>query len=454
MSGASGFDGTHTTAGPDSNRRLHIGYGVGGIVAGAFATVVGLMLLPYLTDTLGTGPGLAGVILLGVKAWEIVVSPLAGRISDRTRSRSGPRRPYLLIGGCALGGSLAVTFAAPAAGPAGAGYLIAALLAAGAAFACYQAPYAAMPAELTDSPAERTQLMTWRVAFLAAASLVTGALAPVVVSAGGGGTAGYRWMGVFVGGLVAVGAIGSFGGTASAPTGRAYPTETSLRRQFAAVRECRPFRALLSCFVLQSVGIGSLLAGLPYFADHVLDDHGATPVLFAGFVGPALVVMPVWSAVGRRVGKRAAYTAGSLLLAAASAALVAAPVMPPAAVYPVVVAAGVGYAGLQVFAQAMLPDCIAADAAHTGRQQAGVFGGLWTAGQTLGLAVGPLLFGLILQVTGYRPSTTGTAAPQPPAAEVGLLLGYAALPALVVAAAVLLLRGYDHGPASGHPPLA
>ena len=74
----------------------------GSLVTGAFGTVPGLLLLPYLTDTLGVAAGLAALLVLLPKAWDVLVNPVAGRISDRTRSRWGARRPYLLGGGLAL----------------------------------------------------------------------------------------------------------------------------------------------------------------------------------------------------------------------------------------------------------------------------------------------------------------------------------------------------------------
>ncbi len=49
---------------------------------------------------------------------------------------------------------------------------------------------------------------------------------------------------------------------------------------------------------------------------------------------------------------------------------------------------GVGYAGAQVFPLAMLPDAAAVDAGRTGQNRAGVYTGVWTAGETLGLAIG------------------------------------------------------------------
>src|SRR5215831_13766050 len=82
-------------------RRVRIGYATGSLVTGAFGTVPGLLLLPYLTDTLGVAAGLAGLLVLLPKAWDVVVNPLAGRISDRTQSPWGARRPYLLVAGLA-----------------------------------------------------------------------------------------------------------------------------------------------------------------------------------------------------------------------------------------------------------------------------------------------------------------------------------------------------------------
>ncbi|MFD0788217.1 MFS transporter, partial [Micromonospora azadirachtae] len=92
---------------------------------------------------------------------------------------------------------------------------------------------------------------------------------------------------------------------------------------------------------------------------------------------------------------------------------------------------------------AMLPDCVSWDEARTGRRQAGVFTGVWTAGETLGLALGPGIYGLVLQLSGYVSSDTGTAAAQSGTARLGILLGFTVIPALLVAAPLILLRYYD-----------
>lgn len=421
------------------------GYALGSLATGAFGTVPGLLLLPYLTDSLGVTAFLAGLLVLLPKAWDVLINPVVGRVSDRTVSRWGARRPYLLFGGI----SLAVLFAAMFAGPLGTGtdaavFVALMFLATATAFACYQVPYVAMPAEMTDGYSERTRLMTWRVAVLALAILVSGAVAPLVVNAGGGGIAGHRLMGLFVGGLILVGALGSFFGTRKAPLGDAQHSEPSLRAQLAIARGNRAFRTLLVVFVVQSVGIATMLAGVKYVADHVLHrpEDGPT-LLFAAFVGPALVVMPLWLRLGARWGKKRALVTASLIFAFGALGLTLAGWVPPAVTYAITAIIGCGYAGQQVFALAMLPDCIAWDERRTGKRQAGVFTGVWTAGETLGLAVGPGLFGLVIAVAGYRSSSTGVAVQQTGTARLGILLGFTVLPALLVGLATLLLRRYD-----------
>jgi glycoside/pentoside/hexuronide:cation symporter, GPH family len=436
-----------TTAGPSPEvrptaalpRRVLAGYSLGSLVTGAFGTVPGLLLLPYLTDTLGVAAGVAGLLVLLPKAWDVLVNPMAGRVSDRR----GDRRPFLLIAGLVLAVLFAAIFAGPIRSGGGAGaYVAIAFLAAATAYAFFQVPYVAMPAELTDGYDERTRLMTWRVAVLALAILISGALAPLVVDQTGGGITGHRWSGVFVGVLIVAGTLGVYFGTRNAATRSAGESEPDLRTQLRIAAANRPFRALLLCWVVQAVGIGTMLAGVQYFADHVVGaDSGAT-FLFAAFVGPALLVMPLWTRVGARFGKLTSLKAASLLFAVGALALLAARALPAAVIYLVVALIGAGYAGQQVFAMAMLPDCIAYDTERTGRRQAGVFTGVWTAGETLGLALGPGIYALILQLFGYVSSSTGEAATQDDTARLGVLLGFTLVPALLVGAAVLLLRPY------------
>lgn len=434
---------TNTSHVPVEDRltvRTRFGYSLGSLSTGAFGTVPGLLLLPYLTDTLGVAASVAGLLVLLPKAWDVVFNPIAGRISDRTTGRLGARRPYLLYGGIALAVCFALLFAGPDTGSStvDALYVAAVFLLCATAFAFFQVPFNALPAELTTSPTERTSLTAWRIAVLAVAILISGAGAPAVRDAVGG-LSGYRIMGIAVGVVILFGSIGAFFGTARTRVAPPLPSVASWRETVTAVRECRAFRVLLSAFVIQAIGIGTLLAGVDYLARVALGDKSWQSVLFAAFVGPALLVMPAWQRVAGRYGKRFGYVVATFVYAVGMSAALFARVLPPVAIVVFVALAGVGYAGLQVFPLSLLPDVISAEEERTGQVRAGVFAGVWTAGETLGLALGPGLYGLILSIGGYV-SSAGEEVTQPASAVTAVVIGAGLVPAVFALAALPLLR--------------
>ncbi len=432
---------------PPLTTRVRAGYGLGSVATGAFGTVPGLMLLPYLTDTLGIAALLAGLIVFLPKAWDVILNPIAGGISDRSTDPRGPRRPFLLKAGLLLAFFFALLFAAPDLDSKvfDAAWVLVMFVACATAYAFFQVPYVAMPAEITDSYDERTRLMTWRVAILAFAIMLSGATAPAIRDALGG-RAGYRVMGVAVAVMLVIGVVGAYVGTRSAPIGRVAPGPGTLREQLRIVAGARDFRLLLSTFVVQALAIGAMLAGVAYVSRWVLADKAATTILFVCFVGPALLLTPVWSALGQRIGKKKGYVASSLVLALAGVLLLWSRSAPHWWVYGATALVGVGYAGAQVFPMAMLPDAAAVDARRTGQNRAGVYTGVWTAGETLGLALGPAVYALVLAAGGYlsanQPDDWSTQY-QPDSALTAIVLGFSLLPAVLIALSLLFLTRYS-----------
>lgn len=417
------------------------GYALGGVATGSFGTVPGLLLLPYLTDNLGISAALAGVIVFLPKAWDVVLNPITGRISDRSAVKHGNRRRFLLRGGIGLAASFALLFAGPTSpGLLAAMWVVVVFIGCATAYSFFQVPYVAMPAEMTDDYAERTRLMTWRVAILALAILVSGASAPAIRDAVGG-DAGYRVMGVAVAVLILVGTLGAYYGTRQARPTVVRSASGTLGEQLRAVSRAKDFRVLLVTFVIQALATAAMLAGVDYLARNVLGNSGAGTLLFVCFVAPALLVTPLWQKVGDRVGKKTGYLASSIVLMVGALALIPSQSVPVALVYGATALVGIGYAGAQVFPLAMLPDTAAVDAASTGNNRVGVFTGVWTAGETLGLALGPGLFAIVLAIGGYVSSSAGAAA-QPDSAVTAIAIGFSAVPAALVAASLLVLRRY------------
>ncbi|MEV5289820.1 MFS transporter [Streptomyces sp. NPDC053741] len=444
--------GTDHRAAPPLPRTVRIGYGLGSLCTGTFATVPGLILLYYLTDVLAVPAAVAGAAVFLPKAWDVLINPLVGALSDRSRLRGGPRRPFLLIGACTLPPLFALIFAAPPLrGAPAAGYVAALFLLAATAYAVFQVPYVTMPAEMTEDPGERGRVLGWRVGFLGVAILLSGALAPAIAHADGDTPGSYRLMGVAVAVLLAVGMFGAWSATRRAPAVARGEAEPSLRAQLAAARSSRPFLHLAGMWTLQALAIGVMLAGVQYFATYTLGSAGAVTPLFACLIGPLVLFMPLWNRLARRKGVTYAQWCASLLYTVGAVLLAFTGSGGPAVGYAAVVLVGIAYAGLQLLPLTMLADTLAADAAATGRRRAATFTGLWTAAETLAFALGAGVFATVLAVTGFRSSDAAHQVEQPDAALTGITAGMSVLPALLAAASLVLLSHYRVTPAVNRP---
>ena len=104
--------------------------------------------------------------------------------------------------------------------------------------------------------------------------------------------------------------------------------------------------------------------------------------------------------------------------------------------------AGLAYAGMQLYPLAMLPDVVAVDARDRGVDRAGVLGGVWTAGETAGLALGPTLVLGMLAVTGFVSRTGDAVVAQPASALTGIVVAFSVLPAVLAFLSLLPLSRY------------
>ncbi|MBA8952124.1 MFS transporter [Actinomadura namibiensis] len=424
-------------------RRRLLGYGVGSVGTGVFSTVPGLLLLYYLTDVMGVSAAVAGAVLVAPKAWDVLLNPLVGAASDREAVRTGRRTRLLLAGAVALPVPFAAMFAVPVGAPGfAAGWAGVAFLLAATAFACFQVPYVALPAEISGEPGERGRAMAWRVVCLTAGILLAGGLAPALAAAAGGGRAGYALMGVVVGLVMGAAMAAAALATRWIPS-RQGPRPLGPAAAWRTARGNRPFFALLGAFTAQSLAVAVMLAGAPYAAAYRLDDPGLTSVMFVCLVGPSAVAVPLWRMLARRHGQVRCYLAAVAAFAAADAALW--PAVTAGAVVPVLALTalvGVCYAAVQLLPLSLLPETVRADAARTGHAQSGAFTGLWTAAETGAMALGPGVFALVLAVTSFRSPDLDTPVRQPDTALVGLTAGFTLVPAALLLLSVFPLLAY------------
>ena len=433
----------HADTGARLTRGITISYALGSVGTAGFSTVPGLLLAYYLTNSLGVAAGVAVFVLLVPKLWDVVFLPIVGNLSDRSPAKRGTRRPFLLAGGLLLPPMFALMFAVPA-GFARRGRVLGLrrLHRGGLGLRPVPSPHIATPAEITNSPRQRTTLMAWRVAFLTFGILLFGAGSPGLRDGFANVQTGYLVMGVVVGGLIGLGMLACWWGLRRAKLLDTSATERSLRAQFKVARSNPDFVVLLGTFILQALATSAMLGGAQYFATYIPERPKLTDVLFACLVAPGLLFVPVWAKLSHRVGKRGGFTIASVLFIAAALLLLTARIVPLPVVYVLVALAGIGYAGMQMFPLSMLPDTIAADTERRGTQQAGAFTGYWTAGETAAFAVGPALVLAMLAVTGFQSSTADVEVAQPASAVTGVLLSFTVLPAVLAAVSLLLLRRY------------
>lgn len=422
-------------------------YAIGSLATGGFSTLPGLVLVYYLTDTLGVAALVAGVVVALAKVWDVVIDPVIGSASDSDLARTGSRRRFMRIGALSIPLLFIATFAVPGGLPVAgsAVWVLIAFVAAATAFSLFQVPYIALPAELSDGYDERTRLLTWRVVVLTAAILLFGAGGPLLRGAVDDERAGYLLMAVVAGivlgaGMLLAVRVAPVGPKTAAPT--RVRVADSYRRSIAVLRRSQPFRALLGAFGLQALATGMMLAGAQYVATWVLRSEDAVTLLFLALIAPALVFAPVWGFISGRLGKERSFAIASSIFGLAALSLAGLLFAPGQWVYLPVALAGAAYAGMQSLPMAMLPDVIGDDARRTGPGWAGTFGGVWTAGETTGMALGSTALTLVLTLTGYIERVAGESVTQTPEAVSGIVLSFSVVPAALIALSFIPLRRY------------
>jgi glycoside/pentoside/hexuronide:cation symporter, GPH family len=275
-------------------RTRRIGNATGSIGAAALTTVPPLLLLYYLTEICGVPPALAGIGLFIPQLFDFVLSPAFGVLSDRTKSRWGTRRPYMLVGSIASALATAALFSAPEKmGPdASLIYTAVAYCFVVIASIFFALPHLAMAAELSDDPPTREQIVATRMAFIMVGILVSGALSRPLVGLLGGGREGFAMMSIVLGVVCGFTMLISWRVTRGAPILiKEAPTEALPFRLFD-ILSSRTFVILSIAYVFQIIGASSSLGAWPYFADFVLHDGNAVAWLFGTAMIASIITLP------------------------------------------------------------------------------------------------------------------------------------------------------------------
>jgi GPH family glycoside/pentoside/hexuronide:cation symporter len=420
---------------------IKAGWAVGELAIAAYIGLSMAFMLFYGTNVLAIPPALAGTTLLVPRLLDAFSDPLMGAISDRTRSRFGRRRFYLLIGAPLLAVTFGAVFfvdASLALAPRVA-LLMLLFLASNLAVTVYEIPYSAMAAEMTTDYRQRINLTGYKMMAARVGIILALFVGPLIFRSTADLVGGFRRLGLSVGAFILVSGLWAFFATARAPRIDHVVHRFSLAAEYRAIAGNKPFRTLWFTFLLQNLAIGASSTTLIYFVIYAMgmDAKASGPFLAVGGIAAA-VATPAWVLIGRRLGKRGGYfiALGAAALLAAAVALIA-PGM-GALLFVILAVAGAADAGTQLLPNSMVPDTVEVDQARTGERREGALFGAWGFCRKLGMTLGAFLVSLALAAIGFKQGAIA----QPPNAVLGIRLIYAALPCLLWLGAMLLLIRY------------
>ncbi|MEM6833527.1 MAG: glycoside-pentoside-hexuronide (GPH):cation symporter [Pseudomonadota bacterium] len=429
-------------------KRLVIAWGLGTLPMAIYFNAFNILALRYLTDIVGLAAASAGLLISLSKLYDAVSDPVMGAISDKTKTASGRRRPYLLLGGLLCGLSIYGLFALPTLLPGvNPAWLVGGLLILYATtYTIYNVPYMAMPAEITTEAKDRSAMMSVRVMCIGAGGLIAGTLGPKIVSYAGGGAEGHQFMGLTLGVAIALLSVIIFMATqqkVQSPPPLAPRSTLSLREKAAAVAANRPFMLLLLLKLCILCGVAVSSATLAYFVVWVLGRTYAdlgTVIMFTTL--GQILGTPLWLKVAGKLGKRKTFVTSAIIFAGISMTWLLADSAEPLWLTSIrVFAKGLGTGGILLVSQAMLPDTVEYDRLRTGLAREGVLSGLYTTIEKISFALGTALTGLYLGAMNY----VSRADSQPESAISAIYACQSTIPALFIllAAGVLMFYSLD-----------
>jgi len=430
------------------DQRLTLGtkvrYGLADLGIALITSAMQFFLLFYYTDVAGINPALAGVALMvGKLTWDAINDPLFGYWSDRTRSRFGRRRIWMLIGAVPLGLAAWIMFSLPH-GLTGAPAFLAVL---GSFWlldtfhTMTSTPYYALTPELTRDYSERASLTSIRMVFSVLGYILGAALTTMLAGIfhGAGLSLPQAWSATgAVFGAVAI--LTTLTTTLSVRERPELAGEPSTLPAFKAMRTCfknRPFVILMIAMFLSSFSFTVLTALVPYFIQYQLGmGDQVSFVLLVMLLTIGIFLIPA-KMVSDRINKGPAYALGLFIASVAIITTFFFPTGPTPLIYVVAAVAGLGFSSQWVFPWSMLPDVIEYDEKMTGERREGVYYGLWAFLSKFTSALGVAVSGWALQLFGYVPNVEQTAR-----ALFGIRLFYAVVPAVVILISLPFLIWY------------
>jgi GPH family glycoside/pentoside/hexuronide:cation symporter len=417
-------------------RRTKLLYGAGDTGFSLTSTIIGAYFAIFLTDVVGISPGVAAAAIFIGRSWDYINDPLIGHISDRTRTRWGRRRPFLLFGALPYALAFTVMWWRPPleSDLALAIYYAVAYVAYDAAATFVYMPYFALTPELTSDYDERTALTSYRMFFSIFASLVAFTIPLAMV---GTFTPEHAprvlTMGLTFGIASALPLLLTFLGTRER---QVYMEQEQPRliQSLRAATKNRPFVFGMAIFLLTWVAVDLLQSTLLYFIKYCVQRESESDLIMGVIFVTAILALPFWEWTSRRWNKRWAYVFGIAFWAVVQLVMVTLNASSGMTLLLFLcVLAGIGVGAAHVLPWSIIPDAIEWDELQTGERHEGMFYSLITLMKKAASSIAIPLALLLLDVTGYVPN----AARQPSSVLSVIRILAGPIPAALLCAGIL-----------------
>jgi GPH family glycoside/pentoside/hexuronide:cation symporter len=404
--------------------------------------LTGVYLLKFTTDVLLVGPAVMSLLYGLSRLWDAVSDPLAGHLSDRTVSRLGRRRSWLLAAAVPTAAGFAMLWSPPAGL---AGVELAAWLGAGVfvyftGTTIFAVPHESLGAELSEAYHERTRIFGVRTAVSQLGSLLAlGGMHLLVTSAAPRRTASVlaalAAVALVVTTLVAVARVRE----RPEYQGRGAP---SLRSAFRDVWKNPYAPRLLFVFFVENFGTGILSILIPFAMEYVLGMKDLTTTFIAIYFVPALLFIPLWIRLAPVFGKKPLWVFSMSMMSVAFCGLFFVGEGDVLLVCLLGLLAGVGGGCGQVVGPSIQADVIDYDELRTGQRKEGAYFAVWNFVRKSAAGVATILSGVLLAAVGFEPNAV-----QSETARLGLQALFSFVPGLCYVVGTLAFLGFRLGEA-------
>ena len=416
-----------------------LGYGVCDLGGNLYFTVIAFRLLNYFTDTVGISAGLTGIIIMIGKIWDAVTDPLVGFLSDRTNSRWGRRRPYLLFGSVPLFVAMVVMFTSPRIDNQAWEFVwgVGVFCLLSTVYTVVNIPYSSLTPELTKDFHEKTSLNGYRFGFAVLGTLLGAGAALPIVNAFATERTGFMVMGAIFGGVMTITALITFFSVRE-PSHQTREIQTNFLESYRHVIKNRPFRRILFTYAMHIVGVTMVSGILVYFFKYIMGDEGQTTIALLFLLVSAMIFIPVSVVVSKRIGKKLTYAIGMAIVAVVAVVTAfAGDTLGSTYIFALMVVGGIGLSTTYAIPWSIMPDTIEWDYAQSGKRNEGAYYGLWTFVSKIGQALAIAVMGFILDLAKYVPDVA-----QAPSAIFGIRIIFGPVTAVAFLIAILILSGY------------